>query len=155
MLCIESLSCRSTLVTYFTISAAYAHYEAVFLCLHPKRLKMSYASVTKYMKKSKIFVSKWVKRYSVKNVDDLSDRGSIQKGRKRRRMILWVFEKNPRLLLCGGQVILYKKDPNISCVNVSWHYKKTFTGSWKIRKNFKAQWRNRYIEKRFTKQKKI
>lgn len=36
---------------------------------------MSYVAVAKYMKKSKIFVSKWVKRYSeVKNIDDLPNR---------------------------------------------------------------------------------
>jgi len=47
------------------MSATYAsHYEAVFLCLHPKELKMSYGAAVKYLKKSKTFLSKWVKRYS-------------------------------------------------------------------------------------------
>ena len=51
------------------MSAAYvSRYEAVFLCSHPKGPKMSYGAAAKYMKKSKAFVSKWVKRYSeVKN----------------------------------------------------------------------------------------
>jgi len=60
---------------------------------------MSYGTAAKYMKKPKTFVNKWVKRYSdVKNVGDLSDRGSVQKATKN-RMILRMFEKNPRLSL--------------------------------------------------------
>jgi len=39
-----------------------------------KEPKMLYGAAAKYVKKSKIFVSKWVKRYSdIKNVDDLSN----------------------------------------------------------------------------------
>jgi len=40
-----------------------------------------------------------MKRFSdVKNFDDLSDRGSVQKTiKKENKMILQVFEKNPRL----------------------------------------------------------
>jgi len=40
---------------------------------------MSYGTAAKYMKESKIFISKWVKRYSdVKNVNyDLPDRNSV------------------------------------------------------------------------------
>jgi len=34
--------------------------------LHPKGPKMSYEAAAKYMKKSKTFASKWMKRYSVK-----------------------------------------------------------------------------------------
>jgi len=41
-----------------------------------------------------------MKRYSdVKNVDDLPDRSSVQKTTKKDRVILRVFEKNPRLSL--------------------------------------------------------
>jgi len=76
---------------------------------------MSYEVAIKYMKKSKTFVSKWVKRYSdIKNVDDLSNHGSVQKTMKKKdEVILRVFEKNPRLLLHGGQVVLRKKSLNI------------------------------------------
>jgi len=43
-----------------------------------------YGATAKYMKKLKTFVSKWVKRFSdVKNVDDLLDRGSVQKTTKK------------------------------------------------------------------------
>lgn len=61
------------------MSAAYAsRYEAVFLCTHPKGPKMFHAAAAKYMRKSKSFVSKWVKRYKeTKTVDDLPERGSI------------------------------------------------------------------------------
>lgn len=103
------------------MSAAYAsRYEAVFLCSHPKGPKMSYGAAAKYMKKSKAFVSKWVKRYSeVKNVDDLPDRGSVQKTTKKEdKMILRVFEKNPCLSLRGGQAVLLKKGLNISCYTI-------------------------------------
>lgn len=100
------------------MSVTYAsRYEAVFLCLHPKGPKMSYAAAAKYMKKSKTFVSKWVKRYSeVKNVDDLPNRGSTQKTTKKEdKMILRVFEKNSRLSLRGGQAVLLKKGLDVSC----------------------------------------
>jgi len=66
------------------------------------------------MKKSKTFVNKWVKHYS--DVNDLPDRNSVQKPmKKENRVILRVFEKNPRLSLRGGQAILRKKSLNISC----------------------------------------
>lgn len=100
------------------MSVAYAsRYEAVFLCLHPKGPKMSYGAAAKYMKKSKAFISKWVKRYSdVKNVDDLPDRGSAQVTTKKEdRVILRIFEKNPGLSLRGGQAVLRKKGLNVSC----------------------------------------
>lgn len=43
-------------------------------------LQMSYGADAKCTKKSKIFASKCVERYSkVKNVDDLPDRGCTQK----------------------------------------------------------------------------
>jgi len=78
---------------------------------------MSYGAAAKYMKKSKAFVCKWVKRYSeVKNVDDLPDRGSVQKTTKKEdKMILRLFEKNPCLSLRGGQAVLFKKGLKISC----------------------------------------
>lgn len=100
------------------MSAAYAsRYEAVFLCSHPKGPKMSLGAAAKYMGKSKTFVSKWVKRYAaVKNVDDLPDRGSLQKtSKKEDKLILAVFEKNPLLSLRGGQSILRKKGVHVSC----------------------------------------
>jgi len=41
------------------MSVAYiSRYEAVFMCLHPKGLKMSHGAAAKYMKKSKTFVNK-------------------------------------------------------------------------------------------------
>jgi len=41
------------------MSATYAsRYKAMFLCLHPKGLQMSYEVGAKYMKKSKTFISK-------------------------------------------------------------------------------------------------
>ncbi|XP_020296123.1 uncharacterized protein LOC109861050 [Pseudomyrmex gracilis] len=103
------------------MSAAYkSRYEAVFLCSHPKGPKMSYATAAKYMKKSKTYVSKWVKRYSeVENVDDLENRGSAQKTTKREdNMILQVFEKNSQLSLRRGQAILRKKGLNVSCKTI-------------------------------------
>jgi len=64
---------------------------------------MSYGAA-KYMKKLKTFVGKWVKRYSdIKNIDDLPDRGSMQKTTEKEvRVILRMFEKNP-LSLRDGQ----------------------------------------------------
>lgn len=78
---------------------------------------MSYGAAAKYMKKSKTFVSKWMKRYSeVKNVDGLPDRGSVRKTTKKEdRMILQAFEKNPRLSLSDGQAILRETGLNVSC----------------------------------------
>jgi len=66
-----------------------------------------------------------MKHYSdIKNIDDLSNHGSVQKMmKKKNKVILRVFEKNPRLLLHDEQVVLRKKSLNI------WHYK-MFTGSW-------------------------
>jgi len=45
----------------------------VFVCLHLKEPKMSYRAVAKYMKKSKTFVSKWIKHYSDVKNDDLPE----------------------------------------------------------------------------------
>jgi len=48
-------------------------------------------AAAKYMKKSKTYVNKWVKRYSdVKNVDDLSDRSVQKTTLKEDKMILRV-----------------------------------------------------------------
>lgn len=48
-----------------------SRYEAVFLRLHLKGPKLSYITTAEYMKKSKVNVSEWVKRYSdVKNIAD-------------------------------------------------------------------------------------
>lgn len=100
------------------MSAAYAsRYEAVFLCSHPKGPKMSYTAAAKYMKKSKTFISKWVKRYlEVKNVDDLPNRGTKSKTTKTEdKLILREFEKNPRLSLRSGQAVLCRKGLKLSC----------------------------------------
>lgn len=58
-----------------------------------------------------------MKRYSdVKNVDDLPNRGSVQKTMKAEdRVLLRMFEKNPRLSLRSGQAILRKKGLNDIC----------------------------------------
>jgi len=129
MLCKENLSYCLTLVTgHISPWAMYAScYKAVFLCLHSKGSKMSYGTAAKYMKLSKIFISKLVKCYSdVKNVNyNLPDRNSVQKPTKKYRKILRVFEKNSHLSLRIGQTILYKKNKYIM-----WHYKKMFTSSW-------------------------
>jgi len=52
-----------------------------------------------------------MKRYSdIKNVDDLPNRGSVQKMTKKDRVILdRVFEKNSRLSSHGGQVVRKSK----------------------------------------------
>ena len=59
------------------MSSVYAkRFEAVFLCTHPKGPVMFYTAAAKYIKKSKSFVKKWVKRYKAnKTVDDLPERG--------------------------------------------------------------------------------
>jgi len=56
-----------------------------------------------------------MKHYSdIKNIDDLSNHGSVQKMmKKKNKVILRVFEKNPRLLLHDEQVVLRKKSLNI------------------------------------------
>lgn len=47
--------------------------------LHPPEgPKMSQSTVAKYMRKSKAFIQKWIRRYNVaKNIDYLPGRGSI------------------------------------------------------------------------------
>ena len=84
--------------TWTAVSVAYAkRFEAVFLCMQPKGPQMSYATVTKYIKKSKAFVGKWVQRFKEsKNVDDLPDRGSIGKVTKKDvKLIVALFSRNP------------------------------------------------------------
>jgi len=57
-----------------------------------------------------------MKRYSdVKNVNELPNRDSVQKTKKDKMILDRVFEKNPRLLSHGDQVVLRKKSLNISC----------------------------------------
>ena len=102
---------------FFTMSAAYAsRFEAVFLCTHPKGPKMSRDQAAHYMKKSKAFVSKWVKRYSqTKTVDDLPDRGKSKKTSVAEdKRIVQLFAKNPLLSLRSGQEQLKKKGLIIS-----------------------------------------
>lgn len=101
------------------MSAKYAtRYEAVFLCSHSKGLKMSQSPAAKYMGKSKQFVQKWVQRYkATKNVDDLPERGSIGKLKKKDdKMIANLFSRNPGLTLRQGQSKLKEKGLDISHV---------------------------------------
>lgn len=103
--------------TFFTMSAAYIkRFEAVFLCLHPKGPKMSRESAAKYLKKSKAFVNKWVERYQdTKTVDDLPERGMTRKTTKQQdKIILQIFNKNPRLSLRQAKAKLEQKGINIS-----------------------------------------
>jgi len=118
MLCIESLSCRLILVTegYIHISPWVLRtyrYETMFLCCIQKDKKCRTESLLNTWKSQK-HLSKWIKRYfNVKNIDDLPDCGSVQKTKKEDRVILLVFEKNPRLSLRDGQAIMRKKGLNI------------------------------------------
>jgi len=137
MLCIESFSYRSILVEQ---NDTFHHECRVCItlwnrvCIRKDRKCRTDPLLNTW--KSRRHLSKtckWVKRYSdVKDIDDLP--GSVQKMTKKEdRMILWMFDKNPRLLLRGGQTEKGSK-------YIMWYYKKTFTGLW----NFEAQWRNRY-----------
>lgn len=106
------------------MSAAYAsRFEAVFLCEHPRGPKMSHAAATKYMRKSKSYVQKWVQRYEkTKTVDDLQDRGSIQKFSKRdQKRIISLYSKNPTLTLREGQAKLREKGLDISYGTIRQH----------------------------------
>lgn len=71
---------------------AYAkRFEAVFLCVHPKWPKLTYLAASKYIRKWKSFVEKWVKRYKeCKNVDDFPNRGT----KRRKADYGVVFEKS-------------------------------------------------------------
>ena len=104
------------------MSAAYAlRFEAVFFCSHPKRLKMSFSSAAKYIKKSKTFVAKWVQRYTEsKNVDDLPECGSsTQYNKKNIKKILDICNKDQPLSLRQDQTELSKKGVKISIKTVS------------------------------------
>lgn len=106
------------------MSAKYAtRYEAVFLCSHPKGPKMSQSAAAKYMGKSKQFVQKWVQRYkATKNVNDLPERGSIGKLKKKDdKMIANLFSRNPGLTLRQGQSKLKQKGLDISHVTIRTH----------------------------------
>lgn len=106
------------------MSAAYAaRWEAVFLCDHPKGPKMSFAAAAKYIKKSKAFVQKWVRRFKIsKNVDDLPDRGSRGSvSKKDEKVIMNMFLRNPGLSLRRGQAKLRQKGINISHVTIRNH----------------------------------
>ena len=88
------------------MSAAYTkRFEAVFLCAHPKGPKMSREAAAKYIKKSKAFVNKWLKRFEeTKTVDDLSGRGMKRKTtNKEETQIASMFSSNPGLSLRQGQ----------------------------------------------------
>ena len=99
------------------MSAKYAtRYEVVFLCSHPKGPKLSQSAIAKYMGKSKQFVQKLVQRYKVsKNVNDLPERGSIEKWKKKDdKMIANLFSWNSGLILRQGQAKLKQKGLDIS-----------------------------------------
>jgi len=81
--CIKN--CRSTLVTEGHISPECRVRTLRSVSAFHLKGKCR-TELLKYMKKSKTFVSKWVKHYSdVKNVDNLPDRGSVQKKRRKRK----------------------------------------------------------------------
>lgn len=70
--------------------------EAMFLCNHPKRAKMSRDQAAHYMKKSKVFVSKWLKRYFHELPDrDKSKKTSVTEDKR----IVHIFVKNALLSL--------------------------------------------------------
>lgn len=77
---------------------------------------MSRDQAAKYMKKSKTFVTKWVKRYlETKNVDDLPDRGKTKKTSSAEdKRIVQLFAKNPLLSLRSGQEQLKRRGLDIS-----------------------------------------
>lgn len=94
------------------MSAAYAsHFEAVLLCTHPKRPKMSYAAAACYMKKSEGFVRKWEKWYnSTKNVDDILECGSRRSlTESHDKAIFKLFQKHAKCSLRRAKNILLKK----------------------------------------------
>lgn len=84
---------------------------------------MSYSAAAKYIKKSRAFVEKWVKRFKEsKNVDDLPDRGLTGKVTKKSlKLILALFSRNPSLSLRQGQAKLKQKGLDISHVTIREH----------------------------------
>lgn len=72
-------------------------------CVRKKGKNHMCCTTAKYIKKFKVFVQKWVQRFEgSKNVDNLSDRGSIVKVTKKdKTWIAALFLQNPRLSLRG------------------------------------------------------
>ncbi|XP_033228884.1 septin-2-like [Belonocnema kinseyi] len=61
--------------TFCAMSVTYAsRFEAVFLCTNPKGPKMTFSAAVRYMRNSKDFVRKWVKRDKDVENEDLTDR---------------------------------------------------------------------------------
>lgn len=77
---------------------------------------MSFAQAAKYMKKTKQFVHKWVKRYKeFKTVDDLPERGKIRKtSKKEDTLITSMFAGKKAITLREGQSKLKKKGLEVS-----------------------------------------
>ena len=77
---------------------------------------MSYAAATKYIKKSKSFVKKWVERYKAnKTVDDLPERDkSRATTSKQDKATIKLLERLPTLRLREAKAILADKRVNIS-----------------------------------------
>ncbi|KAF2891947.1 hypothetical protein ILUMI_14226 [Ignelater luminosus] len=103
------------------MSAAYSkRFETVFLCCHEKGPNMSLGAAAKYLKKSKSFVKKWVRHYSIhKNVDDLSNRGKIRKTTSSEdNVFVNLFNQNPSLTLDKAQRKLSKKEIKISKITI-------------------------------------
>lgn len=99
------------------MSAKYAkRFEAVFLCHHPKGPKLTYLAAAKVIKKSKTFVSKWVKRYeSHQNVDDFDERGLKRStSQKQDKIIVQLFKKKPTLRLRQARNLLANKGIDVS-----------------------------------------
>lgn len=112
------------------MSAVYAkRYEAVFLCMHPKGPKLSYADAAKVLKMSKKFVLKWVHRYAqTKNVDDFPERGKTDTmSSKQDKVILQLFEDNPTLPLREAKAKLAEKGINISINSIRQHLRAIIT----------------------------
>jgi len=100
----------------FKMSAKYLkRYKAVFLVLHAKGSKLTYAQASKVLRKSKSFVEKWVKQYKeVANVDDLLNRGLSRTTTSRGdKTIVHLFEQNPTLTLRQARNQLLEKGINI------------------------------------------
>ena len=81
---------------------------------------MSRKAAAKYIKKSKAFVNKWLKRFEeTKTVDDLPERGVKRKTTdKEEKQIVNMFSSNPGLSLRQGQARLKKKGLRISCETI-------------------------------------
>lgn len=129
------------------MSAAYAsHFEAVFLCSHPKGPKMSFAATSRYMGKPVSFVKKWVKRYNdVKNVDNLPERSMRRStSEKNDKAILKIFAKNPRCFLWKAK--LSKKDIEVSLKNTIRRRLRDANYGWRCK--VKTIFERQHVEKR-------